>query len=84
MSINLIDVALLCCCVFFATIIVIIMIIKSRQKKVILNAFQKSKNLLKTQIINDEEMLKNARNEICIPELDKKITEIIAVEKDSL
>jgi hypothetical protein len=83
MNINFLDITLLCSNVFFATIIVIIMIIKIRQKKVILNAFQKSKNLLKAQIVNDEAVLKNARGETLSPELEKKIIEIISVEKDS-
>jgi hypothetical protein len=83
MNINLFNLALLGCIIIFATIIIIIMLIKNRQKNVILNAFQKSKNLLKTKISNDEERLKRTLGAPLMPELEKKIMDVIAVEKDS-
>lgn len=83
MNISIFDLTLICCTVFFATLMIILMIIQNRQKNSILKAFEKSKNSLRSQIINDEAHLKNTLEPLATPELEKKISEIIATEKDS-
>lgn len=83
MNISIFDLTLICCTVFFATLMIILMIIQNRQKNTVLKAFEKSKNSLRSQIINDEAHLKNTLEPLVTPELEKKISKIIATEKDS-
>ncbi|MDR3443007.1 MAG: hypothetical protein P4L65_08320 [Legionella sp.] len=83
MNISIFDLTLICCTVFFATLMIILMLIQNRKKNIILKAFEKSKNSLRAQIINDEAHLKNTLEPLTTPELEKKISDIIATEKDS-
>lgn len=83
MNITIFDLTLLCSTVVFATIIIILLMLKSRQKNIILKAFQKSKDSLKAQIINDEANLRSAAGDKSTPEVAGQIAGVIAVEKDS-
>lgn len=82
MNNTLLIVILLCSTLFFSVFAIFLFASKIKQRKVILETIKKSQAALKDQFANDEIKLKSASSTFLTPELQTKITLIIAGEKD--
>ena len=83
MNMNLIEVILLCTTVIFAMIAAFLIIAKIIQRKTVIKALENSVGMLKTQLTHNEATLKNTLEPMLTPDLGKKISELVAVERDS-
>lgn len=80
---NIIDLILLCSTILFAVISGFLILAKITQKKSVFKALKNSHDALKDQLLHNENTLKNTLEPVLTPDLAKKITELVAIERDS-
>jgi hypothetical protein len=83
MNINVIELILLCSTILFAVISACLILAKITQKKSVIKAIQNSRDALKDQLSHNENTLKNTLEPMLTPDLAKKITELVVIERDS-
>lgn len=77
------DLILLCSTVIFAMIAAFLILSKIIQRKNVIKALQNSKAVLQNQLSHNANTLKNTLEPMLNPDLEKKIGELISIERDS-